>query len=83
MTRHMPRSWDGSVASGAQTFFRRSDSIDDVTAFVGSAVRQNSSGIRAFLSGASEQSQFVGRVGGSSFTIGVRRNGLIGQFYPN
>jgi hypothetical protein len=68
----MPRSWDGSIASGAQTFFQRSDSIGDITAFVGSAVRQNSSGIQAFLSGASTQSRFAGHVGGRPFTIGVR-----------
>jgi hypothetical protein len=81
MTRHMPEFFDGE-AKAVQTFFPRSMTIDDVTDLVGSAVRQNSSGIRSFLEGTSSISQFTGEAGGNSFTLGMRPNGLIGQFYP-
>lgn len=53
-----------------------------MTGFVGSAVRQNGSGIRAFLEGSSDVSQFGATVGENAFVLGGRRTGLRGRFFP-
>ncbi|HEY0000879.1 MAG TPA: hypothetical protein VGB74_10525, partial [Actinoplanes sp.] len=81
MNRHMPEYWDGS-RTGTQTFFLRTESIDDVTGYVGSVVRQHQAQIREYLETGRGPSQFIGTIGDRKFTLGMRRDGTIGQFYP-
>ncbi|GGQ39922.1 hypothetical protein GCM10010166_03540 [Couchioplanes caeruleus subsp. azureus] len=80
MNRHMTDYWDGSRKQ-AQTFFPRGTTVDDVSNYVGSVVRQNSGAIRRYLEKGGN-SQFEGEVNGMRFKLGMRPDGKIGQFYP-
>jgi hypothetical protein len=54
MTHHMPEFWDGSIKS-TQTFFACGATIDDVTSYIGSTVRQNAGGSEII----SQESQII------------------------
>lgn len=78
LTRHHPSYWDGSKKA-AQSYFRKSMSIEELAGTVQDIMKQNREEISR--RGSRGKFQITGEVNGEKYLLGIK-NGRVGQFYP-
>jgi hypothetical protein len=78
LLRHHPRFWDG-FSKDTQTFIPKNYKVKDIVEIIDAVFKQNRDTI--IKNGTNKKYQIKGIVDKVEYTVGIKKGGLIGQFY--